>query len=137
MPQGAGFSHPRLFVPVWASDSGNPLWHESHKLEPETQQELMGWGAATTACLVTPGAAGWTSGLSLSAEAAPSQYVSNKTETRQRREPAQPPLITEACATLKRPGRVKVSSKVLVWDLGEDVPKSALIYKSGPPCMPP
>lgn len=89
--------------------------------------------------LSTPGAAGWASGLSLSAEAAPSRYVSIKTETQGSAVslPAQPPLVREACAALKPPGRVKVSSKVLVWDLGEDVPKSALIYKSGPPCTPP
>lgn len=55
LPRGAGFSRPRLFGPVWASGSGNPLWHESHKLDPESQQKLTGWGAATTAHLVHPG----------------------------------------------------------------------------------
>lgn len=82
LPQGAGFSHPCLFVPLWASDTGSPLWHESHRLEPESQQDLMGWGAVLRLpALSTPGAAGWTSGVSLRAEAAPSRCVSDKTET--------------------------------------------------------
>lgn len=69
MPQGAGFSRPPLFMPLWASGSGTPLWCESDKLEPESQSELMGWGCCDPLpTLSAPVAAGWTSCVSLREE---------------------------------------------------------------------